>query len=192
MRKKEKKNNIVNAIAFDLVGVLIYEKNIKLSNTEQILERKFGSININDDYYRYANNKTGLSRLEINKAAFNIIKKLYALKDPLLFTKIPPLKFALATNHLSIINKWLYKSGFVKNFDQIIISANVKTEKPKKKFFNLISLKLNERPENILFIDDNILNVNAAKKYHFQTLWLKKNMSLSQEILKILKRKRRL
>lgn len=192
MRKKCKKNNIVNAIAFDLVGVLIYEKNIKLSNTEQILERKFGSININDDYYRYANNKTCLSRLEINKATFNIIKKLYALKDPLLFTKIPPLKFALATNHLSIINKWLYKSGFVKNFDQIIISANVKTEKPKKKFFNLISLKLNERPENILFIDDNILNVNAAKKYHFQTLWLKKNMNLSQEILKILKRKRRL
>lgn len=44
-------NNKIKAIAFDLVGVLLKERDYPLSFQEQILEKQFGNINPDNKFY---------------------------------------------------------------------------------------------------------------------------------------------
>ena len=71
---------MIKVIAFDLVGVLVREKDIILTETEEKLERKFGP-NINDSDYltdakEFINEDTNI--IDITK---NLINNLYQVKD---------------------------------------------------------------------------------------------------------------
>ncbi|MDR0860285.1 MAG: hypothetical protein LBO09_04895 [Candidatus Peribacteria bacterium] len=101
---------IITAIAFDLGGVLIKENEYHLSPTEQLLERQFGNINNDETYYQRAIKETGLSKKEIKKIVEHIVVNMYELRTTDIFQKLPKLKLAIASNHLSAIHKWIEKS----------------------------------------------------------------------------------
>jgi HAD superfamily hydrolase (TIGR01509 family) len=71
-----------------------------------------------------------------------------------------------------------------KYFDYILISADVKVEKPHSAFYQRLIEWLNEKPENILFIDDDSKNIEWAKIAWLQTLLYDRSKNLLEEVLK--------
>ena len=76
---------MIKVIAFDLVGVLVNEKDIDLGEQEDKLERKFGS-NLNDeDYLTFAEQTLKINNKEAIDITRNIIDKLYKVRDADIF-----------------------------------------------------------------------------------------------------------
>ena len=61
---------------------------------------------------------------------------------------------------------------FLNLFDGIIISGEEKLIKPDPKIFHLACERFNLIPENTIFIDDRVENIDSAFKLNFQTIHL--------------------
>ena len=61
---------------------------------------------------------------------------------------------------------------FLKDFDGMIISGDIKLVKPDKKIFELAIDKFNLTPNETIFIDDRIENINSAQNLNFKTVHL--------------------
>ena len=94
---------MIKVIAFDLVGVLVTERDIDLTTEEDKLERMFGS-NINDSDYLMEARKTIDKDSILMRTTEELIDKLYKVKDDNLFKKIKEkynnVKIIIATNHV--------------------------------------------------------------------------------------------
>ena len=179
---------MIKVIAFDLVGVLVKEKNIQLTEQETKLERLFGP-NISDEDYL---NKASLllnEEIDIPNLTKDIINKLYEVKDISLISKIvnkfPEIKIIIATNHVSYIEDYIKNN--ITHLDRIYISAKINEIKPNKKFYKYICDDLILLPSEILFLDDNIDNINVAKEYGLNTIHIEKNTDIFSEIIHKLK-----
>ena len=180
---------MIKVVAFDLVGVLVKEKDISLTNLESQLERLFGP-NISDLEYLNEARKIVNDDNLINTTTINIINKLYEIKDTSLLEKLrnkyPNIKLVLATNHLSMINDYINKN-FI--FDNIFISADIHKIKPNKDFYYEIIDKMKCNPNEILFLDDNKENIEGAKNCELNTILVDKNMNIYEEIIKLIDKK---
>lgn len=172
---------MIKVIAFDLVGVLVGEKNNVLNEKEDKLERFFG-LNINDDDY-IIRAKEIIQNSNIELFTKNIINKLYRIREENLIenlrNKYPDIKIIIATNHLSYVKNFI-KANF--NVDDVIISAEINKIKPSFDFYQFILEEYNLNPNELLFLDDNIENVDGAKKLGINVIKVEKEMSLLKEI----------
>lgn len=176
---------MIKVIAFDFVGVLVSEKDVNLSETEDRLERLFGP-NISDEDYlnigcKYEKNKKKL--IDITK---DIINKLYKINDLDLFKNIKKIdkniKIVIATNHVSYIREYFKDNFDNKYLDDIIISSEIHEIKPNKEFYRYILNKYDLNPEELLFLDDNESNILGAKAMGINTIKVDKNMDILKEI----------
>lgn len=176
---------MIKVIAFDLVGVLVSEKDIELSEIENKLERMFGP-NINDDDYLTDAKKLIKDDLVIIKTTEKLIDKLYKIKDKKIFEKLkekhPKVKMVIATNHLSFVRKFISKSFNNNYLDDLIISAEIHKIKPNIDFYQYLLKKYKIKPEELLFIDDNKDNIETAKKLGIFTIKVDKNMDIFKEV----------
>ena len=78
---------VIKMIAFDMVGVLVTEKDINLSPEEDKLERLFGD-NIDDADYLTKARKIVPEDSVVIRMTEDIIEKLYKVKDLKIFEKI--------------------------------------------------------------------------------------------------------
>lgn len=175
---------MIKIIAFDFVGVLVREKNIPLTEVEDKLERKFGP-NISD--LNYMNEVSNIiDRNLVIDTARDIIDKLYEVKDIDLFKKIKEknnnVKIIIATNHISYVKEYINKYLDIDNLDDSIISAEINRIKPNKDFYQYILDKYNIEPNELLFLDDNIDNVNGAKELGINTIKVDRNTNILEEI----------
>jgi putative hydrolase of the HAD superfamily len=177
----------IKAIAFDLGGVLMEENDYPLSAIEETLEQQFGKINTNDEYYAWAQKATNLSEEEIKNMVKNIIANIYDIREYDIFDRLPKIKLAIASNHLSAINQRIDTMELREKFDCIIISADSDVEKPNKEFYEKLITELKEKPEDILFVDDSKENIEAAKEMGLSVLQYDRSKSLTQEVLNNLK-----
>ncbi|MBD8924087.1 hypothetical protein EGR52_11950 [bacterium] len=180
---------MIKVIAFDFVGVLVNEKNIKLTKDEECLEKIFGP-NLNDfDYLENARKIIKKDSMIINFTE-NIIDKLYKVKDKDVFEKVKKIngnvKVIIATNHVSYIKKFINKYLNINYLDDLIISAEINKIKPNLDFYEYILNKYNIDPKELLFLDDNANNVHSAKQLGINTIKVEKNMNLISEIMKFL------
>lgn len=177
---------MIKVIAFDLVGVLIGEKNIKLETIEEKLERFFGP-NLSDlEYLKQAKKNSNLTDKEIIDITKNIINKLYIIKDDKLIDKLrekyPNIKIVIATNHVSYIKEYLINNF---NVDNIIISAEINKIKPNIDFYKEVSNITKTNIEEILFVDDNIDNVNGALSSGMKAIKIDRYDSVYEKVLSI-------
>lgn len=175
---------MIKVIAFDFVGVLVREKNIPLTEVEDKLERKFGP-NISD--LNYINEVSNIiDRNLVIDTARGIIDKLYEVKDNDLFKKIKEknnnIKIIIATNHISYVKEYINKYLDIDNLDDSIISAEINRIKPNKDFYQYILDKYNIEPNELLFLDDNIDNVNGAKELGINTIKVDRDTNILEEI----------
>jgi len=116
----------------------------------------------------------------------NIIFNIYEIRDieicPKILSEFPFIKLAIASNHISAIKIWLDKQGLLSYFHSIVISGEVKVKKPDPKFYKILVRELGEKPDEILFIDDNKVNIDAAREFGLLVLHYDKTKDLITEI----------
>lgn len=176
---------MIKVVAFDLVGVLVNERDIVLSNEEEKLERLFGPNLSDDDYLKKAkeivcNEKNIVNTTEV------LINKLYKVKDKDIFKKIKKInskvKVVIATNHVSFVKEFINSHFDINYLDDLIISAEINRIKPNLDFYEFILNKYKIEANELLFLDDNIKNINGAKKLGIQTIMIEKSINMIDEI----------
>ena len=70
-----------------------------------------------------------------------------------------------------------------KNIDGIIISAEINMIKPNKNFYEYILNKYKIKSNELLFLDDNINNIEEANKLGISTIKVNKDTDLYSEII---------
>lgn len=180
---------MIKVIAFDLVGVLVSEKDIELSEVEEKLERMFGP-NLNDEDYLKQAKKIVEKDLEVINTTKVLINKLYKVKDKKIFKKIKEInenvKIIIATNHLSFVKDFIKESFNIDYLDDIIISAEIHKIKPNLDFYQYILNKYSIESKELLFLDDNINNINGAQALGINTIKIEKDTNLIDEISKFI------
>ena len=178
---------MIKVIAFDLVGVLVREKDFPLNEIETKIERLFGP-NKNDEEFlnNIKENIYDVSRDEIIKIIEGIIQSIYdtklSLEELSEFKKVyHNIQLVVATNHVSFIQDFIL-STFPNVFDKIYISANMNKIKPDKEFYLHILKDLNISEDELLFLDDSIKNVQGAKECGITTIRITKETNILEEI----------
>lgn len=130
---------MIKLIAFDLVGVLVNEKDIQLTPEEDKLERMFKD-NINDCDYLLEARKIIDKDSILMRTIEELINKLYKVKDKEILKKVKEnysnLKIIIATNHVSFVKKFIVESFKMEYLDDILISAEIHKIKPNAEFYN--------------------------------------------------------
>lgn len=182
---------MIKAIAFDLGRCLIRENDIKMSPEEEILEKEFGNINSDKEYYAWATQTLSLSEKEIKSILKNLWPKLYSLREEWIFEKIlekyPQMVFAVASNHISMMKESLKHLWVLETCKVVLISWDCGYEKPEAWFYQLLIEQLWLSADEILFIDDKKENIEGAKKVWLQTFHYLGENPFSQSIFSYLK-----
>ena len=176
---------MIKIIAFDLVGVLVNEKDIVLSREEEKLERLFGPNLSDEDYLKEAKNIVG-DNINVINITKKLINKLYKVKDKDIFKKIKEInsnvKIVIATNHVSFVKEYINNNFDTNYLDDLIISAEINKIKPNLDFYKYILNKYKIEANELLFLDDNIKNINGARKLGIQTIMVEKSINMIDEI----------
>lgn len=176
---------MIKVIAFDLVGVLVNERDIVLSNEEEKLERLFGP-NLSDEEYLKEANKIVNDETNILDITRALINKLYKVKDRDIFKNLKEInsdvKIVIATNHVSFVKEFINSHFDVSYLDDLIISAEINRIKPNLDFYEFILDKYKINANELLFLDDNIKNINGANVLGIKTIKVEKNNNLVSEI----------
>ncbi len=176
---------MIKIVAFDLVGVLVNEKDVELTPEEDKLERMFGS-NINDADYLMDARKIINKDSILMRTTEDLIDKIYKVKDRELFRKIkekyPNLKIIIATNHVSYVRNFIGESFGVNYLDDVLISAEIHKIKPNLDFYEHIINKYNIKPNELLFLDDDDKNIEGAQHLGINTIKVNKDTDLFKEI----------
>lgn len=176
---------MIKVIAFDLVGVLVNERDIVLSNEEEKLERLFGPNLSDDDYLKKAKEIVCNEKNIVNNTK-TLINKLYRVKEKDIFKKIKKInskvKVVIATNHVSFVKEFINSHFDINYLDDLIISAEINRIKPNLDFYEFILDKYKINANELLFLDDSIENVNGANVLGIKTIKVEKNNDLVSEI----------
>lgn len=76
------------------------------------------------------------------------------------------------------------KYSYHKLFKHIVYSYQVGFSKPDKEIFNLLIKKLYLKPQECLFIDDYVKNIEAAKELGMETIQFTSAKGLKKQLLK--------
>jgi FMN phosphatase YigB (HAD superfamily) len=160
----------IRAIVFDGVGVLIAEDDSDCTPLERTLESKFGYYNFDDDFYAWAERKTGLERGKLQETVEGILIGHYVYLPTALRGDFPGVGLYLASNHLTALRSYLRFIDRETDFDDIFLSAEVGIEKTDGRFFELLVKELRLEPKEILFVDDDAANILSARAVGLRTL----------------------
>lgn len=182
---------MIKVIAFDLIGVLARENDYILNEIEAKIERLFGPNKSDEEFiFSVKENILAETSNEIIKITKHIINSIYDSKVSLedlkeLKNKYNGVKFVVATNHVSFVQEFIFNT-FGTFFDKIYISAKMHQIKPNKKFYLNIAKDLNVLPNEILFLDDSIKNIQGAKDSGMQIIHVTKGTNILKEIEEML------
>jgi epoxide hydrolase-like predicted phosphatase len=87
-------------------------------------------------------------------------------------------KIAIISDQWFLSKKALMPIKNFKNFFPVIVSCEVGTRKPRKKIYQITLKKLNLKPEECLFIDNQKWNLETAKKLGMKIILFKNNKQL--------------
>ena len=176
---------MIKVIAFDLVGVLVNERDIVLANEEEKLERLFGPNLSDEDYLKKAKEIVCNEKNIVNITKV-LINKLYKVNDKDLFKKIKEInskvKVIIATNHVSFVKEFINSHFDINYLDDLIISVEINRIKPNLDFYEFILDKYKINANELLFLDDNIENVNGANVLGIKTIRVEKSVNMIDKI----------
>lgn len=96
----------------------------------------------------------------LNTGLIDIVKKLKSRYKIALFSN----------NNRAYCQEYLFKTGLDKLFDVMVISYQVGYRKPAQEIYKILISKLNVKPEEILFIDDDPSKLPTAQAHGINTL----------------------
>lgn len=87
-------------------------------------------------------------------------------------------KIAILSDQWYLSEKALMPKKNYSYFDEIIVSCDVGMRKPNPRIYKLLIKKMKLVPSEIIFIDNQLWNINPAKKIGMQTILFKNNKQL--------------
>ena len=100
------------------------------------------------------------TRISIDNSVFTIIKKLQKKN----------ITMGILSNTAAVTHSIVEKLIDLSYFDYQFLSYRIGWEKPDKRIFEYVVEKIPYSKEEILFIDDKLSNVNAAKEFGIKTI----------------------
>lgn len=152
----------IKTVAFDLGGVLAYQDLSILTEEERYLLNVYmnrNKENVNREILEYAKSKIAEIYLKIYKLNSSTIKTLDMLKQE-------NIKPSIWTNNIKEINSWFESINLYRYIrrEDIINSFYIGADKPNKLFYYKALETLKNMPEDILFLDDNSVNILSARE----------------------------
>lgn len=196
---------MINTIIFDFGGVLVdwnprYVYRDHFQNDEK-MEWFLENIctddwNIQQDCGRSLEEATNLL-LEKYPEHKNEIEMYYGKWETMLKNSIPgtvEILYELKGKYpLYGLTNWsaetfpiaLKRFEFFQAFDGILVSGEEKLIKPDQKIFELMMRKFSLKPENCLFIDDNLKNVEASREFGIETIHFTNPEDLREKLVEM-------
>jgi putative hydrolase of the HAD superfamily len=143
-------------------GALWHSEDIEAANVGRISAEEYAS--------------RAAARLGVASAAvLGAIEHFYAgrLNEPLvawLRRLAPTITVVAVTNNWSFLDRLLARHGIGDLFDVVINSAEVGCRKPSVELFRILVERLGCPPHDILFVDDDAANVEAARSLGLRTI----------------------
>ena len=163
----------MKVIGFDLVGVLVREISFDLSDVQDKMERLFGKNKSDIEYNKNVQEKIS-NEIDIEENIKYIINNIYQVKFPDLISelknKFPNTNIIIATNHVSYIRDYIENNFDMDLIDKVYVSAEINLIKPDVEFYQYILNDLNIKASDMLFLDDNVDNINGARKLEINTI----------------------
>ena len=171
-----KKVNGIDAILFDMMGVLLFQKNdYQPDPLVDEIDALIGHVTDDNVFEQEALRKFHLDESDFNKILTKIVNKyepFQRLWDLLLELK-KYYKLAILNNGTALtFSQFDKKLNFDKYFDLFISSAKEGVKKPDSEIYETAAKQLNIAPQKCLFMDDSQENIEGAKRAGMQTiLW---------------------
>lgn len=169
-------------VAFEKAGVKNFDEMYSQSAADPLFRKlETGSIS-EKNFYEQINKQTGLSlsTMEIQQA-WNSMLLTFREKSLEFIEKLKPrykLFLLSNTNHIHLKNfRQIYltkkrEKPFEKYFDKVYYSCEIGLRKPDLASYEAVIKENNLEPSHIVFIDDSIQNIIAAKGIGLQTILL--------------------
>jgi HAD superfamily hydrolase (TIGR01509 family) len=175
----------MKVIGFDLVGVLVGENSFELNDIQDKMERLFGKNKSDYEYKKLVEEKIS-NEIDIEENTRYIINNIYEVKYPnLIFelkNKYPNVILIIATNHISYIRDYIERNFDMSIIDKIYVSAEMNEVKPNAEFYKYILNDLNIKANDMLFLDDNLENIDGAKILGINTIKINKDTNILDAI----------
>lgn len=95
----------------------------------------------------------------------------------------------VALTNTNILHERIWKEKFadtLTNFEKIFCSHLIGTRKPEEQSYKIVLEYLQLEPSETIFIDDNINNINGAKKLGITTIWVSSQQQMRKDIARLL------
>jgi len=160
---------------------------IKIKFVFDELFDKFEKSEISEEQFReVVSQRLGikLSDEDFDKGWCDLYLDKYSDIDNMLVNLKSKYRIIALTNTNSIHNNvWRRKyANTLNHFEKIFSSHELATRKPERKIFEIVLDYLNLKPEQTLFLDDNIDNINGAKKIGILTILVTSNAQMKKDI----------
>ena len=145
------------------------EKDVVRQVADRVPASKYeGCVKVLENWYRHTPPKPQMCQLvsELKKSG----KGVYLISN---------ISKTFAKNYSKVAEL----ESLFQNFDGIIFSATAGYVKPQPEIFELLIDKYELNPKTTLFIDDNINNINGAKKLGISTFLFKDNCEELNELI---------
>lgn len=192
------------AVVFDFGGVMTKE-----SNRESVIQFLRESFNLSEEEFKSVNQEkrkavqNGQSDVEfwlnyakkhhlnlpkdwvdnfnkVMKDAIGINPQMYALVETL---KSDDITVALLSNIDERLGKLIRGYGFYEPFDPCLLSYELGVEKPDPQIYRYLLEKIELPASDILFIDDRLENVEAAKSLGFDAILFSSYEEVYQDLI---------
>ena len=175
----EKLKNI-DAILFDLMGVLLFQKNdYRPEPLVDEIDDLIGRVIDDNSFKQKMFKKFCFDESSFDKVIIKIVNKYEPFQR--LWDLLPGMrkyyKLAIVNNGTTLtLPKLDQRLNFNKYFDLFISSAKEGTKKPGQDIFLIAAKRLNVIPERCLFMDNEKENIRGAKRTGMQAiLWPNKD-----------------
>lgn len=96
-------------------------------------------------------------------------------------------KIAILSDQWPVSKESFIIKKFYKIFNPVLVSCDIQTRKPNPKAYKLALKKLKIRPEQSIFIDNQIWNIKPARKLGMHAILFKNNKQVIKELNGLLK-----
>lgn len=169
---------------YDMYGLKVENSQWKIKEQEKFFH---GEIT-EDEYFDAVIKKYGwqINANHLKTAVRKNFREIDGTRDILIKLKENGYILGLLSIHAK---EWVdfceEKYGYHKLFDSITYSFEVSVSKPDPKAFELIMDKLKVKPSECLFIDDYVVNIEAAGKLGITSVQFKSSEDLLKELRKL-------
>lgn len=152
-------------------GKIVTGQQTPIQFLQEIKQNLKLNINVNQSYERWKS----LNHLQKEKINWELANYTAELKKKY--------NLFMLTDTIDLENgagEWIHE--ITSHFIHVFKSYEIKLRKPNPAAFLYVLAKINARPEDCLFIDDHLENINAAKQLGIQTIKYENLRQLKKEI----------